>query len=208
MALDEDHDSEVARPTAFYPAAVLSPHEFEAFVADLLDAITPRPEGYQVTVQDRVKGIDGSYTFDATVRYRVAGLDFLVIVEAKRYKNPIKRELVQVLLQKVQSVGGHKGVLISTSPFQRGALEFALQHGIALVTVTEGRFLYETRSRGAKPALSRAQADSMGLQPFAGHVYSPGTEPGSTAVTLVATNYPDHVAELLLGIPPPQRSVG
>lgn len=151
-------------------------------------------------MQDRISGSDGSYVFDATVRYRLAGLNFLVLVEAKRHSNPIKRELVQVLHQKVQSVGAHKGVMVSTSPYQRGALEFAKQHGIALVTVTEGRFLYQTRGKDQPPTISRAQAGSMGLPPFAGHVYGPGAEPGSTSVTLVATDYPDHVGESLLGM--------
>jgi hypothetical protein len=35
--------------------------------------------------------------FDATVRYQLAGMSFLVVVEAKLHKNPIKRELVQIL---------------------------------------------------------------------------------------------------------------
>lgn len=196
-----DGDSEIARPTAHYPPADLSPDEFEAFVAALFAAVTPRPDGYQVTVHDKITGSDGSYIFDATIRYRLAGLDFLILVEAKRHANPIKRELVQVLHQKVQSVGAHKGVMVSTAPFQRGALDFAKQHGIALVTVTEGRFLYETRGKDQLAAISPEQADSLGIARLAGHVYGPGTEPGSTSVTLVATDYPDHIAELLLGAP-------
>jgi hypothetical protein len=34
--------------------------------------------------------------FDATVRYELAGMAFLTLVEAKLHKNPIKRETVQV----------------------------------------------------------------------------------------------------------------
>lgn len=30
----------------------------------------------------------------------------------------------------------------------------------------------------------------------------PGEEEGSTRTTLVATDYPDHIAELILGCPP------
>jgi Restriction endonuclease len=56
-----------------------------------------------------VEGRDGTYDFDATVRYELAGVAFLILVEAKLHKNPIKRETVQVLHQKLQSVGAQKG---------------------------------------------------------------------------------------------------
>ena len=85
-------------------------------------------------------GVDGSYDVDGTVRFRWGDLDFLVVIEAKYHRNPIKRDVVQVLHSKVQSVGAHKVVLVATAPFQRGALNFAKAYGIALVTVTEGRF--------------------------------------------------------------------
>lgn len=83
----------------------------------------------------------GTFDFDATARYQFAGMSFLVLVEAKLHKNPIKRELVLVLYQKILSVGAHKGVMVSTAPYQAGAVAFAKTHGIALVTVTEGRFI-------------------------------------------------------------------
>ncbi len=66
-------------------------------------------------------------------------MDFLVLV--KLHRNPIMREVVQVLRDKVQSVSAHKGVLVSSAPFQRGAIEYADAHGIALVHVA-------TRSSG------------------------------------------------------------
>jgi hypothetical protein len=54
----------------------------------------------------------------STVRYQFGGLSILVLVEAKLHKNPIKRKLVQVLYQKVQRAGAHKGVMVSTAPYQ------------------------------------------------------------------------------------------
>jgi hypothetical protein len=43
-------------------------------------------------------------------------MDFLMLVEAKRHKNPIKRELVQVLHSKLRSVGAHKAAMIAPRP--------------------------------------------------------------------------------------------
>ncbi len=146
-------------------------------------------------------GVDGEYDFDATVRFSMGGMNFLVLAEAKRHKNPVKRELVQVLNDKLRSVGAQKAVMISTAPYQSGALEYAKVHGIALVTVTEGRFTYETKAAYGVPPMTRQQArERLGLPDFVGHAYGPGEEEGSTRVTLISPEYPDCIAEVLLGI--------
>lgn len=200
---DED-DTRVARPTAFYGRPEITPGEFEEFVAEqLLGSAQPEVRDLDIKLHEKIAGDDGTYDFDATVRYELAGMSFLVLVEAKLHKNPIKRELVQVLYQKVQSVGAHKGVMVSTAPYQTGALRFAQVHGIALVTVTEGRFLYETRDTGPSPRLSRAEATSrFGDPTFVGHYYGPGDSPGSVRPYLLSPGrgeYSRYVAEFLLG---------
>lgn len=155
--MSED-ESLVDRWTCRYPPAEISPAEFEAFVVDLLKAGSPEVESLNVTLHERIAGVDGEFDFDGTVRYRFLGMDFLVVVEAKMHKNPIRRELVQTLHSKQQSVGAHKAVLISSAPFQRGAINFAKVHGIALVLVSEGRFTFETKAASPTPTLTREQA--------------------------------------------------
>ncbi|MGI5202501.1 restriction endonuclease [Spirillospora sp. CA-108201] len=191
-----EEETRVARPR---PG--ITPAEFEEFVADrLFGAAAPHVSGLSVTLHERVAGSDGTYDLDATVRYRFAGMAFLVVVEAKHHRNPIKRELVQVLHQKVQSVGGHKGVMVSTAAYQSGAVAFARAHGIALVTVTDGRFLFETRDAG--PADASAGSEPP---PFVVHCHGlPGRRPGTSRVLLMVPDddeYPRQAAELLLGRP-------
>ncbi len=182
-----------------YPPADISPSEFEDWAASVFESAQSSLDDLTVTVHDRVTGTDGEFDFDATVRFRWAGVDFVVIVEAKRHKNPIKRELVQVLHSKMQSVGAHKGVMFSTSGFQRGAVDFAKTHGIALVSVTEGRFMYETKSAERRPALTREEAKEMwNLPTFAGHCYQPGDTPDATRLTLIDTRHPEYVRDLLV----------
>jgi len=194
-------DDVVARPTAHYPPADITPTEFERFVTSLFDAIEEAGGIANLRIQNHevVEGRDGTYDFDATVRYELAGMAFLILVEAKLHKNPIKRETVQVLHQKLQSVGAQKGVLVSTAPFQKGALDFALAHGIALVTVTEGRFTYETRAAAKPPTPTREEAqERFGVPVFVGHAYSNGDAPGSVGVTLMSPEFPEDLAEHLL----------
>lgn len=60
-----------------------------------------------------------------------------MIAECKRYTNPVNREKVVILADKVKSLGAHKGILISTSGFQSGAHEYAKKHGIALIQILD-----------------------------------------------------------------------
>ena len=199
-------DDAVNRITAHYPVADINPAEFEEFVVQLLRSADPTLGNLVVTLHDKITSADGMYDFDATVRFEFAGMQFLVIVEAKRHRNPVKRELVQVLHQKVQSVGAHKGVMISTAPYQSGAVDFAIAHGIALPTVTEGRFILEAKAAYKLPPISREEAfERYGIPTYIGHHYSPGSEPGSVNVTVLSHEYPEYVVKMLTDKPVPGR---
>ncbi len=180
----------------------MSPYEFEGFVAGLLGCLATEVEALRVTAHETIQGVDGSYDFDATVRYRLGGMDFLVVVEAKHHGNPIKRELVQVLHSKALSVGAQKAVLIATARFQSGAIEFAKIHGVALVLITEGRFTYETRSAIPTPVISRKEAwDKLQIPLFVGVHIGAGESAGSTRLSVIEQGDPERVAEALLAQP-------
>ena len=206
VILVSEDETRVARPTAMYPPPDITPGEFEQFVAEqLIGSAFPLVDDLKVTLHERITRPDGTYDFDATIRFNVAGMSFLVLVEAKRRKNPIKRELVQVLHQKIQSVGAHKGIMVSTAPYQSGALIFAIEYGIALVTMTEGRFLYEARDTIGTPEMSREEAaERFGVPTFVCHCYMAGDAPGSIRPWLLSPETPEYsryVADFLLGRP-------
>ena len=76
--------------------------------------------------------------------------------------------------------------MVSTAPYQTGAVAFARAHGIALLTVTEGRYTFETKSTTSAPVITRQEAwDRFGLPTFAAHLYTPGETPSSTRVQRV-----------------------
>lgn len=141
----------------------LSADGFERFVAAAFGSIGHRVAGLRVTHQSVEHGVDGDYSIDVSVRFQFGGFDYVNLVEAKRHKNPIKRDVVQILDSKVRSVGAHKGIIFSTSPFQSGAIDFAGAHGIALVTVTEGRFTFSTRGAEPNAGLTVGRARELGL---------------------------------------------
>jgi restriction system protein len=125
-----------------FPPPALSPEEFELLVKRLLDAESGGLLNYRSNHRESIVGSDGTYEFDVTFRFSAAGVDYLTLVECKFHKNRVKREVVQALWTKLQSVGAHKGLIFATSGFQSGAIEFAKSHGIALVAVADGRTSY------------------------------------------------------------------
>lgn len=90
---------------------------------------------------------DGIYQIDGEIRFMLMGVEMVILVECKKYKGPIKREHIQTLYSKIQSIGAHKGIFFTTSYFQSGALKYAKEHGIALISIVDGKLLYETRSK-------------------------------------------------------------
>lgn len=63
------NESAVARVTAHYPPAEISPGEFEEFVTELLGSAQQFVTDLKITLHEKIEGIDGTYDFDATVRY-------------------------------------------------------------------------------------------------------------------------------------------
>jgi hypothetical protein len=198
--MDSANDEAVEPFTAHYPPADITPAEFEEFVGEMFTELPSEVTNLRVETLDRIDGLDGSFVFDATVRYELGGMEFLVVIEVKKHSNPIKRELLQVLQSKKESVGAHKAVLVSTAPFQRGAIEFARTHRIALIGVTEGRFTFETRSIDKPPPLSREQAAELwGTETFVAFHYFPEGETGLRATRI--TGHPEYALEVLLDNP-------
>jgi restriction system protein len=120
--------------------------EFEELVHEYLSELGQELKTYHAIHNVIISASDGEYQIDILAEFEFLGANFKVLVECKKHKNPIKREVVQVLHSKLQSTGAHKGMIFSTSPFQSGANRYAEKHGIALIRMIDGRFTYNERS--------------------------------------------------------------
>ncbi len=89
---------------------------------------------------------DGRYQIDGEIEFSIMGVNINILVECKQYTGPVKREHIQVLNDKIRSTGANKGIFITTSYYQSGALKYAKEHGIALITIIDGKLRYQTRS--------------------------------------------------------------
>ena len=89
---------------------------------------------------------DGKYQIDGYIEFEVMGVKYKTLIECKHYKRRIEREIVQTLYDKLRATGTQKGILISTSNFQTGSIQYATEHGIALIQLTESGNHCVTRS--------------------------------------------------------------
>lgn len=176
-------------PSADHRASV-DGKQFEAFVADVLRSLGDGLDDFRLEEQELVVANDGRYRIDITVRFTALGIEFLMLVECKDHARPVEREDVQVLADKKRTAGAHKGVLFSTNGFQRGAIEYAQKHGIALVRVLEGALTYETRAAGMERMPPPPWAN---IPPLVAQ-YIRESKPGTIRVTVLQ---PDTQGDLL-----------
>ncbi|MBS7807073.1 restriction endonuclease [Variovorax sp. PCZ-1] len=144
-----------------FPAvSTITPSQFELLVKKWLSSTGHTLDHFKTAHLDQIQGLDGEYTFDVTARFKaLGGADFLVIVECKKHKNPIKREVLQALHDKQQAVGAHKAMVVATSDFQSGAIEYASAHKIALVQIINGQAAYIMNSASGREIYIPDDAD-------------------------------------------------
>ena len=127
----------------------ITPIEFERQVKAWLERAAGNLRNFRSTHRAQVSGDSGEYEIDIEATFETFdGAEIKVLVECKRYKNPIKRDVVMLLNAKLRDTGAHKGIVFSTSDFQSGALQYAKARGIATVTVQDGKTYYHTRAYG------------------------------------------------------------
>ncbi len=125
----------------------ISPTEFEKLVKDYFLEIGDQLKNFQAEHNVKLESNDGNYQIDVYAEFEAINTNIKVLVECKKHKNKIKRETVQILYDKLRATGTHKGIIFSTSGFQSGTYKYARKHGIALITVIEGKLTVHTKSK-------------------------------------------------------------
>lgn len=152
------------------PLPVLLPEDFEKEVKAILDAMGMVLADYNSRHRETVEAADGEYVIDVTARFTAFGVSYLTLVECKHYSHrKIERADVQVLYSKLMSSGAQKGIVFTNNGFQSGAIEFADEHGIALILLSDGMTSYFTRSMNA-PMLTREMLPH-GIPPLVGWLF-------------------------------------
>jgi len=169
----------------------ITPQEFERQVLEWVRA-SLETGAAEVKHHAKAKGRGGEYTID--IRIRLTVLDGAIIdlcLECKNQQRAVERDELIILEGKLRDTGSHKGILFSTSGFQKGAIEYASAHGIATITIIAGEWLYETRAFDP----TSQPPPELGLPRFAG-IRVESTE-GSVRSRTIIPEHMDPLADFL-----------
>lgn len=90
---------------------------------------------------------------DVSFNYNIAGADLLFLVECKCYGHRVPVDDVEEFHSKIDDIGAHKGIMVTTVGFQDGAIKTARGRGIALALLTtepqRGELSYVVNSASA-----------------------------------------------------------
>ena len=134
----------------------ISAAEYELLVMSFLSAKLgsfPTDNGIasasEVFHHKKYEGMSGfSHEIDLSFECDVVGSRILTLVECKCYSSKVKAEEVLEFLGRIRDIGAHKGILVTTTGFQKGAVAIAKAHNIALVIASRTNWSAETRSTG------------------------------------------------------------
>src|SRR5450759_2265193 len=103
----------------------MTPEEYEREVVSYLRGFGKQLKSFDIRHAATVSTPDGDFVMDAVASFEAMDADFLVVIECKQHKDPIKREVVQVLADKQTASHAQKAFLFATSEFQSGAVAYA-----------------------------------------------------------------------------------
>ena len=74
---------------------------------------------------------------DVSFNCSVAGANLLFIVECKCYNHAVPVDDVEEFHSKIDDIGAHKGIMVTTKGYQSGTIKTAKGRGIALALLTQ-----------------------------------------------------------------------
>jgi len=143
----------------------ITPVEFEKFCFEILMTYAEEEKliDFKITHNEKIKKGEETYQIDIYAEYTALHVKNKVIVECKRLKRSIERDEVVVLIDKVRSLGANKGILISTSGFQKGCTIKAKENGIALLQILDKRV--KTVVASLNPKIDNRKMDFFNIYP-------------------------------------------
>ena len=145
----------------------ISPEEFECYCLEVLRVYAEKEKLTDFSIEHNVKvpASDGIYQIDVLCQFKALNVNIKVLVECKQYKKPVPREKVELLYSRLNSLGMHKGILISTSGFQHGAIRYAVAHGVALIQLADKEIDFIVASQKSDDLFSYVRTELYNLYP-------------------------------------------
>ncbi len=119
---------------------------YEEFVQQVMAALTGAQVHHKKPYVGRISHRE--IVVDVSFETSVAGARLLCLVECKCYAHAVSVDEVEEFHSKLDDIGAHKGIMVTTIGYQEGAVKVAEGRGIALAVLTEnhtpGELVYRT----------------------------------------------------------------
>lgn len=136
----------------------MDPADYERLVKSLLTTVFDRMHAEVFHLKKYVGKSGQAYEIDVSFETRIDTLELLIFVECKRYERLVTIKEVADFVYRLRDVGAHKGILVSTKGFQRGAIQVAKAEKIALLIVRDA---IAPKRTGIKTVLSLSRHDNL-----------------------------------------------
>ncbi len=98
-----------------------------------------RSLGLNASTDVTVKGVRTNHDIDVLVKSHYVGFDITWLIECKHWKTPVNKLHVLALREIVSDVGADRGIILSESGFQSGAIEAANLTNIQVTSIADMR---------------------------------------------------------------------
>ncbi|WP_045609246.1 restriction endonuclease [Vibrio vulnificus] len=121
----------------------MTPKEYEDLVSRLLK--NELPIDTEIEQLKVFQGKDTSHVIDISYNLKIAGVNYLNVVECKLWSRKVGKREMQAFHSTIKDIGANKGIFVTSIGFQSGAIEIAKKNGIALVKVTNEHPLFDVQ---------------------------------------------------------------
>jgi hypothetical protein len=176
---------QLGNPESWNPAPDLDDVTWKQFEQLLAKLHSLSADDCVVTVDEKVRDrtTNTPRQLDVTLRFRKSFYDFLVVIECRHQKASVTIGDVDAFAKKLEDVNGHRGVIVTSSDFDPGAIAKAAFYGIELRALSQSYELdWEEHVRETVRAI-----------PFPDEVTFDPVEPGAFSTA------PDGTAEMSFG---------
>ena len=134
--------------------------DYEKFIQQVIASLVGVTVHHQRVYTGRISQRD--IKIDVSFDYDIAGANLLFLVECKCYGHSVPVDDVEEFHSKIDDIGAHKGIMVTTVGFQEGAVKTARGRGIALALLTTeqqpGELRYVVNSAGSyKPMVENRE---------------------------------------------------
>lgn len=121
--------------------SITNSDEYELLVKDLLQSrLVENIPGKDLRIKHNTcfTGRSGyEHQVDISAEMKVAGVRLLILVECKSSAEIVETSEILEFASRIEDIGAHKGIIVTTHGFQSGALQLAKSKGIALIVACD-----------------------------------------------------------------------